>query len=134
MPGPPALRIERRSAQRRAPGVVPSTPARKHQHRGSLPNSSCALTVQVGSEPGEDRLLSAVARDSDSEGRKSPGGYFRGRPRYEGKETGGEEEKLPFSCSFPPNPPPCSFQEWPFSQHPHPETQEATAEELPEKF
>lgn len=34
------------------------------------------------------------------------------RPRETGKERGGEEEKLPFSCSFPPNPP-CSFQEWP---------------------
>ncbi len=36
------------------------------------------------------------------------------RPRETGKERGGEEEKLPFSCSFPPNPP-CSFQEWPLS-------------------
>lgn len=36
------------------------------------------------------------------------------RPRETGQERGGEEEKLPFSCSFPPNPP-CSFQEWPLS-------------------
>lgn len=36
------------------------------------------------------------------------------RPRETGQDRGGEEEKLPFSCSFPPNPP-CSCQEWPLS-------------------